>query len=68
MIVVAGQTRSETVFEILGRYGELTPQQVALRDSYGEGLTAYRERRWDDALAAFGARSRWRRAMARRWP
>jgi class 3 adenylate cyclase len=54
-IVVAGQSRSEAVFEILGRYGELTPQQVILRDSYGEGLAAYRERRWDDALSAFGA-------------
>jgi len=54
-VVVAGQSRSETVFEILGRDGELTPGQVALRDSYGEGLAAYRERRWDDALSAFAA-------------
>jgi class 3 adenylate cyclase len=54
-IVVAGQTRSETVFEILGPKGELTPQQQALRNKYLEGLMAYRERRWDDALVAFNA-------------
>jgi class 3 adenylate cyclase len=54
-IVVAGQTRSETVFEILGLKGELTPQQQALRNKYLEGLAAYRERRWDDALLAFNA-------------
>jgi Adenylate and Guanylate cyclase catalytic domain len=54
-VVVAGQTRSERVFEILGRKGELAPQQLASRDKYREGLAAYRERKWDDALRAFGA-------------
>jgi len=54
-VVVAGQTRPEVIFEILGREGELTPQQQALRDSYREGLAAYRERRWDDALGALDA-------------
>ena len=54
-VVVAGQTRSERVFEILGRKGELAPQQLACRDKYREGLAAYRERKWDDALRAFGA-------------
>ena len=54
-VVVAGQTHSEVIFEMLGRKGELTPQQLASRDKYLEGLTAYRERRWDDAIVAFGA-------------
>ena len=54
-IVVAGHTHSEVVFEILGSKGELTPQQLSLRDSYLEGLTAYRERGWDDALRALNA-------------
>jgi adenylate cyclase len=49
-IVVQGQTHSEVIFEILGRKGELTPQQLTSRDNYLEGLAAYRERRWDDAL------------------
>jgi class 3 adenylate cyclase len=52
-VVVAGHTHSEVIFELLGRKGEPAPQQLALRNSYLEGLTAYREKRWDDALGAF---------------
>ena len=52
-VVVAGHTHSEVIFEVLGRKGEPTPQQLTLRASYQEGLAAYRERRWDDALRAF---------------
>jgi class 3 adenylate cyclase len=54
-VVVAGHSRSEIIFETLGRKGELTPQQLSSRDSYSEGLAAYRERRWDDALRALNA-------------
>jgi class 3 adenylate cyclase len=54
-LVVMGQTHSETVFDILGRKDELTPQQLSLRAHYAEGLAAYRARRWDDARAAFDA-------------
>ena len=54
-VVVAGHTRSEVVFEILGRKDELTPQQLSSRGKYREGLAAYRERRWDDALSALNA-------------
>jgi class 3 adenylate cyclase len=54
-VVVAGHTHSEVIFEILGRKGEPTPQQLSSRDSYLEGLAAYRERRWDDALRALNA-------------
>ena len=54
-VVVQGQSRAEAVFEILGRKGELTSQQLSSRDSYLEGLAAYRERRWDDALRALDA-------------
>ena len=54
-VVVAGQTRSELVFEGIGRKGEVSPQRLASRDRYTEGLAAYRERRWDDALRAFNA-------------
>jgi class 3 adenylate cyclase len=54
-IVVAGQTRPEVVFELLGRRAELTPERLAARDRYQEGLAAYRERRWDDALRALNA-------------
>jgi adenylate cyclase len=54
-VVVAGHTHSEVIFEILGRKGELTSQQLSLRDKYLEGLAAYRARRWDDALCALNA-------------
>ncbi len=54
-IVVEGHTHSELVFEILGRKGELAPQQLASRRSYRDGLAAYRERRWEDALSALDA-------------
>jgi class 3 adenylate cyclase len=51
-VVVAGHTHSEIIFEILGRKGELTPQQFISRDNYLEGLAAYRAQRWDVALRA----------------
>jgi adenylate cyclase len=54
-VVVAGHTRSEVIFEILGSKGEFTPQLSSSRDRYAEGLKAYRERRWDDAIAALNA-------------
>jgi class 3 adenylate cyclase len=54
-LVVAGQTRSETVFEILAGKGDLKPEQSVLRDRYAEGLAAYRAHRWDEARRAFGA-------------
>jgi class 3 adenylate cyclase len=52
-LVVLGQTHSETVFELMGNKGNLTPQQLTLRDRYAEGLAAYRARRWIDARRAF---------------
>jgi class 3 adenylate cyclase len=54
-VVVAGQTHSEVIFEILGIKGSLTQQQSSLRDRYLEALAAYREQRWDDALRALDA-------------
>ncbi len=52
-VVVEGHTHSEVIFEMLGPKGELTPQQLTSRDRYLEGLAAYRQQRWDDALSAF---------------
>ena len=54
-LVVAGQTRPQTVFEIMGRGGELSAEQIALRARYSDGLTAYRARRWDEATSALKA-------------
>ena len=54
-LVVVGQTHPETVFEIIGRAGELTEAQLELQARYAEGLAAYRAGRWDDARRAFQA-------------
>src|ERR1700761_1320580 len=54
-LVVLGQTQTETVFELMGNKGDLTPQQETLRNRYAEGLAAYRARRWADARSAFRA-------------
>ncbi len=54
-VALVGQSRPQPVFEIMGRRGALTPAQRELRDRYGAGLAAYRDRRWEDARAAFAA-------------
>jgi adenylate cyclase len=43
------------IHEIMGRKGELTPQQLLLRSRYSEALAAYRAGRWDEARRAFDA-------------
>jgi adenylate cyclase len=52
-VVVVGQSQPQAVFEIMGRAGEVSAQQVLLRSRYAEGLAAYRARRWDEANNAF---------------
>jgi class 3 adenylate cyclase len=52
-LVVVGQSQPQTVFEILGRKGELEPNQLTLRSHYADGLAAYRARHWDEANRAF---------------
>jgi class 3 adenylate cyclase len=54
-LLVSGQSRPQVVFEIMGRRGELTPSQDLLRTRYGEGLAAYRARRWNEAQTALNA-------------
>jgi class 3 adenylate cyclase len=54
-VVLVGQSRSQPVYEIMGRGGALTGQQVALRTRYAEGLAAYRQRHWEEARNAFTA-------------
>ena len=54
-LVVVGQTSPQVVFEIMGRKGELTPDQLLLRTRYSKGLAAYRARNWDEARRAFNA-------------
>ena len=54
-ITVLGRKQPQTVFEIMGRKGELTPAQLELRDRFSEGLTCYRRRQWDASRRAFEA-------------
>lgn len=54
-LTVVGQSVPQTIFEVLARKDELTPQQQQLRTRYSEALTVYRAARWDDARAAFNA-------------
>jgi adenylate cyclase len=54
-LVVAGQTRPQAVFEIMGRKGKLAQSSIVLREKYREGLAAYRACRFDDARHAFQA-------------
>ena len=54
-LVVAGQTRPQIVLEIMGRAGELSAEQIALRAHYSDGLAAYRARHWDEATSALKA-------------
>ncbi len=54
-VVLVGQTIPQVVFEIMGRKGELTPEQLLLRTRYSEGLAAYRARKWEEASNAFNA-------------
>ncbi len=54
-LMVLGQSRPQTVFEIMGRNGELTANQDLLRTRYSEGLAAYRARRWSEAETALNA-------------
>src|SRR5262245_9093087 len=54
-IVVVGQTQPQVVYEITGRKGEAEPKDAVSMTKYGEGLAAYRARRWEEARAAFNA-------------
>src|SRR5712672_642874 len=54
-LVTLGQTQPQSVFEIMGLKGELSPAQLELRDRFSEGLACYRRRQWDESRRAFEA-------------
>jgi class 3 adenylate cyclase len=54
-VVLSGQSFQQTIYEVIGRKHAVTPQQAQVRARYAAGLRAYRERRWDEARAAFAA-------------
>ncbi|RMF93313.1 MAG: CHASE2 domain-containing protein [Nitrospinota bacterium] len=52
-IRVRGKAEPTTVYELLARKGELSPEQFRLLEWYTAGLAAYRRRQWDEAIQAF---------------
>jgi adenylate cyclase len=52
-IRVVGKREPVTVHELLDRRGLVTGPRAELVDRYGRALAAYRDRRFDDALAGF---------------
>jgi class 3 adenylate cyclase len=54
-VVMIGQHHATAIFEIMGRAGELTQEQLLLRTKYAEGLAAYRASLWNEAAVAFQA-------------
>jgi adenylate cyclase len=52
-ITVKGRSEHIRIFELLGVKGCLSPQARLARDSYGDGLKAYRASDWETARSAF---------------
>ncbi|MBR0729764.1 adenylate/guanylate cyclase domain-containing protein [Bradyrhizobium japonicum] len=52
-LAVAGQSAPQAIFEVMSKAHGLSVPQQSLRTHYAEGLAAYRERRFDEARAAF---------------
>jgi adenylate cyclase len=55
LITVAGKTEPIRIYEAMSRAGELSPERIALRDLFAEGLAAYRRQDWDDAQNRFAS-------------
>lgn len=53
LVCVAGKTQTIRIFELLGRGGELSAEQVAERAAFAEALSAYRAQDWDAAQQLF---------------
>jgi adenylate cyclase len=52
-VAVKGKKRAVTVYELLGRKGEVPPETVAVAERYASALHLYFERRFSDAAAVF---------------
>lgn len=53
LITVVGKTEPVRIHELLSAFGALTPTQAELREEFANGLAAYRERDFDQALDHF---------------
>ena len=52
-IRVVGKEEPVRVYEILGRKGEVDPEKMQILDLFADGISKYRERKWDDAITLF---------------
>jgi adenylate/guanylate cyclase family protein len=53
LITVVGKTEPVRIYEMMGRAGELKPEQSELRDRFACGLAAFRRQDWDEAQTHF---------------
>ena len=53
-VQVKGKAQAAGIFEVIGE-GEAAPKLTRFLDSFHQGLALYRERRWQESLAAFTA-------------
>lgn len=53
LIQVVGKQEPVRVYELLGRKGEVTENALALRDTFKQGLRAYRQQDWEQAQQFF---------------
>lgn len=52
-IVVKGKEEPVSVYQLLGREGEVDDEQRKLRDDFEEGLRLYRNKNWKEAIKQF---------------
>jgi adenylate cyclase len=50
---VKGKTQTVPIYELLGRTGDVADDLVCYAERFGVAVTAFQERAWDAALAAF---------------
>jgi len=52
-LVVKGKLKPITVYELLGRKGQIEQVKADIREHFDQGIKLYWERQWDAAVAAF---------------
>ncbi|MEM8641069.1 MAG: adenylate/guanylate cyclase domain-containing protein [Cyanobacteria bacterium P01_G01_bin.54] len=55
LVQVVGKDDKLRVFELLGRQGELSTEQMEWKMTFAQGLTAYRQQAWAEATSKFAS-------------
>jgi adenylate cyclase len=55
VVTVAGKSEPIRIYELLAEAGKLAPVRAELRETFAEGLDAYRRQDWDAAAGCFEA-------------